>query len=200
MKYTKILRPALMAALTTLVGIGGYEAGKRQQVHIKGSYFAIPPEQFPNIYNSSVQVDRSLTLEEKCRLYSFKYRFLEYIPNQELYRYCAIADIFVLPSITTQEFKEPWGIVINEAMSQGCPVIATDAVGAAMGGLVENGKTGFIVPERNTEELKRAIEILLKDNDLKQRMSQSARQKMTTWNPQQTADGFVKAIEFAFNE
>ena len=42
--------------------------------------------------------------------------------------------------------RETWGMVVNEAMNQGIPVIATDAVGAAAGGLVRDGRNGLVVP------------------------------------------------------
>jgi glycosyltransferase involved in cell wall biosynthesis len=135
-------------------------------------------------------------LEEKCQQQAIFYKFLNHIPNKELYRYYAIADIFVLPSVTTKHFKEPWGLVVNEAMNQGCPVVATDAVGAAAGGLVEDGSNGYIVPEKNSCALKEAIEKLLKDDDLRIVMSQNAKEKIKRWTPEQTVTGFVQAIDF----
>ena len=69
-----------------------------------------------------------------------------------------MADVYVLPSITTRLFKEPWGLVVNEAFNQGVPVIATDAVGAAAGGLVENGVNGFVVPEGNSRAIEEKAE------------------------------------------
>ena len=42
-----------------------------------------------------------------------------------------------------RHFREPWGLVANEAMNQGTPVIATDAVGAAAGGLVRHERNGL---------------------------------------------------------
>lgn len=135
--------------------------------------------------------------EQKCRRYAISHKFLNHVPNEELYRYYAMADIFVLPSVTTRDFKEPWGLVINEAMNQGCPVITTDAVGAAAGGLVEDGKNGFIVPERDSLALKKAMETLLKDDDLRRRMGREARDKIERWGgPEQTVLGFIEAIEF----
>ena len=56
------------------------------------------------------------------------------------------SDVVVLPSIPTRDFREPWGLVANEAFHQGVPVIATDAVGAAAGGLIENERNGLVVP------------------------------------------------------
>ncbi len=53
----------------------------------------------------------------------------------------AAADVLVVPSIATRTFREPWGLVVNEAMNRGLPVIASDAVGAAAGGLVRDGAT-----------------------------------------------------------
>jgi len=38
-----------------------------------------------------------------------------------------------VPSIPTASFREPWGLVVNEAMNRGIAVIASDAVGAAAG-------------------------------------------------------------------
>lgn len=135
-------------------------------------------------------------LEGLCKASCIDYRFLEFIPNEELYRYYAIADVFVLPSITTKDFKEPWGLVVNEAMNQSCPIIATQAVGAAAGGLVEDGQNGFIVPERDSLAIQKALEVLFRDEALRQRMGQNASAKIESWGPKQAADDFAKAIDF----
>ena len=60
------------------------------------------------------------------------------------------SDVVVVPSLPTREFLEPWGLVVNEAFHQGTPVIATTAVGAAAGGLVQHERTGLIVAPRAT--------------------------------------------------
>ncbi len=136
-------------------------------------------------------------LEKKSKELSVRTLFLGHISNEELYRYYALTDVFVLPSITTANFKEPWGIVVNEAMNQGCPVVATDAVGAAVGGLVIQGKNGFVVPERNSFALKEALEKILKDDVLKSQMAAESKKNIEDWTPRQTLKGFIKAIEFA---
>lgn len=136
-------------------------------------------------------------LKKRCRDFSLEAQFLGHIDNEKLYQYYALADIFVLPSITTREFKEPWGLVVNEAMNQGCPVVTTDAVGAAAGGLVEDGQTGHVVPEKNSDALSAAIAKLLKDDELRLRMGQNAIKKIVEWTPQQTMKGFMRAISFA---
>ncbi len=135
-------------------------------------------------------------LKKACHERGCKAIFLDHIPNKKLYRYYAVSDVFVLPSITTRDFKEPWGLVINEAMNQGCPVIATDAVGAAAGGLVENKINGLIVPEKNTVVLKEALETLLQDEGLRRRLGQNAKEKIKNWTPEKTTKGFIRAVEF----
>lgn len=135
-------------------------------------------------------------MKRRCSELSVKAKFLGHIANEDLYQYYALADIFVLPSITTRDFKEPWGLVINEAMNQGCPVVTTDAVGAAAGGLVEDGKNGYIVPEKNSEALKEIVEKLLQDDSRRLEMGRNAGEKIKTWTPQRTMEGFVRAIDY----
>jgi len=137
------------------------------------------------------------SLREQCERMNVDCRIVNHVANEDLYCYYALADVFVLPSVTTKDFKEPWGIVVNEAMNQGCPVVTTDAVGAAAGGLVEDGHNGFIVPERDSPALKEAIEKILKDDHIRREFGQNAKQTITKWTPQRTMDGFVRAIEFA---
>ena len=122
---------------------------------------------------------------------------IDYIENQKLPEYYAIADVFVLPSITTNREKETWGLVLNEAMCQGCPVVTTEAVGAAVGGLVEDGKTGYIVPEKNSGALARAILRILKDDDLHKNMQDASFQKIQSWDYDYQAQGFIDAINYA---
>ena len=69
----------------------------------------------------------------------------------------AAADVLVVPSIATRTFREPWGLVVNEAMNQGLPVIASDAVGAVAGGLVRDGRNGLVVRAGDSGALAHAM-------------------------------------------
>ena len=75
-------------------------------------------------------------------------RGLGYVPASDLPSLYAAADVLVVPSVRTATFVEPWGLVVNEAMLQSTPVIASDAVGAVAGGLVRDGHNGLVVPGR----------------------------------------------------
>ena len=77
------------------------------------------------------------------------------------------AELTVVPSIPTPRFREPWGLVCNEAMHQGRPVVATTAVGAAAGGLVRDGETGLVIAPGDTVALAAAISRLLEDEALR---------------------------------
>ncbi len=122
--------------------------------------------------------------------------FVDYVPNDKLAVYYAAAHVFVLPSVTLPTLKEVWGIVVNEAMNQGCPVIATDAVGAAVGGLVESGKNGMVVPERDSGALLRALHKILSDDVLREAMSGFTRENIKKWDYAKSFSGFREAIDY----
>jgi glycosyltransferase involved in cell wall biosynthesis len=124
-------------------------------------------------------------------------RFPGYVPVDRTPVFYGLATVCALPSITTATFKEPWGLVVNEAFNQGLPVIASDAVGAAAGGLVRDGETGFVVPERNSARLAMALARVLGDAALRQRLSRAARDTIGGWTQARMVDGFRAAVEFA---
>lgn len=77
---------------------------------------------------------------------------------------------------------EPWGLVVNEALSAGLPVIVSNQVGAAWD-LVEDKNTGFIFRYDDAEELADNMRILVNDRELYDKFSQSAYNLMHNyWN------------------
>lgn len=124
-------------------------------------------------------------------------RFTGYIPPEDTRAYYAIASVFALPSITVGNFKEPWGLVVNEAFNQGVPVVASDSVGAAAGGLVQHGVNGFVVPERSAPALANALESILGNAELRESMSTAARRSIAQWDNEHMVSAFRQAIEYA---
>ena len=120
-----------------------------------------------------------------------------YVPQERLPEQLARARCLVLPSITTALDREPWGLVVNEAMHAGVPVIATDAVGAAAGGLVQDGRNGFVVPERNPPALADAIQRLAVEPGLAARLGDQARRDVERFSHSAMADAFEAAVEHA---
>ncbi|HYY72628.1 MAG TPA: glycosyltransferase [Candidatus Bathyarchaeia archaeon] len=132
----------------------------------------------------------SLCIEERVR-------FVGYVPIEDTVGYYAIASVVVLPSVTTPQAKELWGLVVNEAFNQGVPVIATDAVGAVAGGLVRDGVNGVVVPEGNAGALARALERVVNDPAAQRQMGAAARRVVAEWSQDAQAAGFARALEFA---
>ena len=89
---------------------------------------------------------------------------------EQLREVYAHADVLVVPSIPTPSFREPWGLVVNEAMNRGLAVIASDAVGAAAGGLVRDGDTGIVVAAGDPAGAGGAIGRLAGSADLRARL------------------------------
>lgn len=106
-------------------------------------------------------------------------------------------DVVVMPAVSTRATREPWGLVANEAMNQGKPVIATDAVGAAAGGLIRDRIDGLVVPERDPAALAAAMTRLADDGPLRSRLGASAREHVAAYTFEAWAEGFSAALRAA---
>lgn len=94
------------------------------------------------------------------------------VNNEELEEFYNQSNLVVVPSIN-KGMGDPWVFVLNEAMYYYNPVIATTAVGAAPDMIKGNG---FIVDEKNSEDLRKAIEKILNDNELEKKMCLKSRE------------------------
>jgi glycosyltransferase involved in cell wall biosynthesis len=112
----------------------------------------------------------------------------------EVRNFYAGSDVVVIPSIRTLTFREPWGLVANEAMHRGLPVIATDEVGAAAGGLVRDGRNGLVVPAGDAGALARAIRRLHDDPKQRRRLGEAARADVTAYTHAAWAEAMCRAL------
>jgi D-inositol-3-phosphate glycosyltransferase len=78
--------------------------------------------------------------------------------------YYSAAEVLVMPSL-----YESFGMVALEAMACGTPVIASEVGG--LGYLVENGVTGYTIPDSDPEVLSEKISVILRDHELRNDMS-----------------------------
>jgi glycosyltransferase involved in cell wall biosynthesis len=95
-------------------------------------------------------------------------------PNQQVLQLMASCDVFCLPSIV-----EGRALVMQEAMSQGLPLIITPNTGGE--DLVIEGKTGFLVPIRSPESIAEKLEWFLANRQAIPWMAQQARQHAATY-------------------
>ncbi len=111
--------------------------------------------------------------------------FKDNLPTPALAELFRGASFYVLSSD-----EEGLGIVILEAMASGVPVVSTDCGGPAIS--VVEGETGFRVPCGDAEKLAGRMADLLRDEDLRQRMGQKARDRAVEhFSLQATAKKFI---------
>ena len=109
----------------------------------------------------------------------------------------AAADVLVIPSLATRHFLEPWGLVANEAMNQHLPVIATDAVGAAAGGLVRHEHNGLVVAAGDRDALAGALRRLHDDPGLRAALGANGARDVAGYTHEAWAEGFAQALRAA---
>ncbi|MEO0841441.1 MAG: glycosyltransferase [Cyanobacteria bacterium J06643_5] len=119
--------------------------------------------------------------------------FAGFQPQSALPQYYGIADIFVFPTRS-----DPWGLVLNEAMAGGLPVVCSDAAGA-VDDLVVNGKNGYLVPVGDVEKLSETLQILVEDESLRQKMGLYSQKIIADYTPQKMALGLKEAIQTVSN-
>ncbi len=95
-------------------------------------------------------------------------KFLGYQSNEKKFQYLANADLYVLSS-----FHEGFGIVLQEAMQVGLPIVSTNVGGQT--DFLEEGRNAFLVPPRDPESLAKAIMKLLSNNSLRTAMADNNR-------------------------
>jgi glycosyltransferase involved in cell wall biosynthesis len=89
----------------------------------------------------------------------------------EMKRFYASIDIFVLPSLW-----EGFGYVLTEAMSMRLPIVAFEV--SNIPEVVVQGQTGLLVPQRDVVAFADAVEKLLRDETLRERMGRAGRHRV----------------------
>jgi glycosyltransferase involved in cell wall biosynthesis len=121
--------------------------------------------------------------------------FLGHIDNNSLNEYYIRSDLCIVPSIT-DEMVDAWAFVVNEAMYYENPVIASDAVGSAFD-MIENGKNGFMVPEKDSNALYDSMKIILSDDNKREEMGKISKGIVESeFSYKNMVDGFNKAISY----
>lgn len=136
------------------------------------------------LHEMIMQQRRELQLENDILLAGFK-------QYDELPTYYGFAGAFIQASTVEQ-----WGLVVNEAMASGLPVLVSNRCGCAPD-LVHNGRNGFTFDPYDVEELAGLmVTISSGEYDLAE-MGRASRTIITDWGPERFADGFLKAAEAA---
>lgn len=103
---------------------------------------------------------------ERAKLTNF--HFVDFKLKDELKKYYRASDLFVLMTV-----GEAWGLVVNEAMACGLPVITTEKCIAGVE-LIENGRNGFIVPVGSVDELVDRVKKSIYEKDILTKMGEQS--------------------------
>jgi glycosyltransferase involved in cell wall biosynthesis len=115
-------------------------------------------------------------------------RIIDFMKKSELFKYYTAADLFILPTSS-----DVWGLVVNEAMACGLPVITTDKCIAGLELIVDN-ENGFIVPVANVNEMSMKINEILKNEKLQEKMAQNNLNKINNFTYEYSTNAHLKNI------
>lgn len=99
-----------------------------------------------------------LSLKEKYKMDNL--HFIDFLGEEKIFEWYKAADLFVFPT----RF-DIWGLVVNEAMSKGIPVITTNQCVAGTE-LIKNGYNGYLCDVEDTEDLFNKVEHFFSKNNL----------------------------------
>ncbi len=111
-------------------------------------------------------------MDLKERFHLNNVHFLPFMQHDELYPYLQAADLFVL---STRE--DIWGLVVNEAMANGLPVITTNKCVAGMEMIPGSPDAGMIVHSEDVDEMANSIEYMLVNEENRIKASKAALEK-----------------------
>ncbi len=121
------------------------------------------------------------------------YDYPGFVQQDELPQYFANTKLFLF---TTQ--KDPWGIVANEAMASGTPVLTTPFAGI-IDDLLINNRNGYILDINSTLWSKKAIE-LLQNKSLWNNFSDNAKEDVSKFTFNNSAQGIIDAARYAYKQ
>ena len=112
----------------------------------------------------------------------------DFHPFAELLEYDRAADLFLHPTS-----YDVWGLVINEAMASGLPVVVSDTCVAGLE-LVKNGENGYVVPLGNDAEFLAKTKEILENDDLRAAMSAAALQTVASYTVEEMVASQMKTV------
>jgi glycosyltransferase involved in cell wall biosynthesis len=114
-----------------------------------------------------------------------------YVQARDMGPYLAAADALVMPS-----HLEPWGLVVNEAMAAGVPVISTTCSGATTD-LVSEGETGYSFTAGEVNQLTSLLASVANEPEKWRTMGRNAARQMRTCTPGEYSEAFMQAVRMA---
>lgn len=133
-------------------------------------------------------------MKRASRMSSGDIRFFGFVHREQLPEFYALAEALVLPT-----HSDTWGLVVNEAMSCGLPVVATSVAGC-VADLIQDGWNGFVVPPESPLQLSASMRRLAADADLRIKMGANSLEWVQAFSPKTWAEGLVQAVQSVCRE
>ncbi len=112
-------------------------------------------------------------------------------PNSEILKAMQEGDIFLF----TSDRLEGWGAVANESMSNGCVLVASDAIGSTKY-LVKDRETGMVFKSCDIDSLYESVKFLLDNLEERKRIAEAGRRLMVEqWSPELAAKSLLQLID-----
>lgn len=115
-------------------------------------------------------------------------RFTGFAQRGELPRYYGLAEALILPTYT-----DTWGLVVNEAMACGLPIVVTQAAGCAPD-LVTEGWNGMVVPVKDIPSLSSAMQHLALQPELRVVLGRHSQEHIRHFSPSVWSDGIAQML------
>ena len=115
-------------------------------------------------------------------------RFAGFAHREQLAEYYALAETLILPT-----YSDTWGLVVNEGMACGLPVILSQAAGCGVD-LVQEGWNGLLIPPRDVDPLVAAMKTIASQPDLRATMSANSARHIARYSPEEWAVGIARAV------
>lgn len=118
------------------------------------------------------------------------------LPNEQVLQMMQSHHIFIF----TSDRGEGWGVVLNEAMANGCAAIASNKIGAAPF-LIKNKKNGLLFQSGNINSLYKAVKYMIENEAFRKNCIIEAYNTIRdVWSPQVAAENFIKLVHYLQGE
>lgn len=123
-----------------------------------------------------------------------KIQFINFVNHDKISSYLQASDLFVFPTR-----YDVWGLVVNEAMAAGLPVITTNMCVSGLE-LIEDGRNGYIVEANNSNKLAQAIRRFFElDNEKREDFSKKALDKIKSYSLENMIKVYCENIDMILN-
>lgn len=155
-----------------------------QRLKAKGYHFTL------DMFGTGVELSRIKQLAKDLQVDDVV-RFCGNLPNEQILQQMREHEIFLF----TSDKNEGWGAVANEAMSNGCVIVGSDAIGSTPF-LVRDGENGCLFKSCDLDSLAEKVEWLLNNPEKRRILSVNGYKTMRdVWSPKNAAINFLQLVE-----